>query len=214
MVGATGFEPVTPALSRQCSTAELRTLFILRLLFYYIKLSIIVFYNCYNMLKFRSIKNTDIQETLGIYNYYIENSLSNFEEKKLSLEEFRNIVNDILILKLPFIICEKNKKIIGLAYLNKFRTKSGYRYAFENTIYVHESFLSQGIGNKLLKKLINKSLENDNIKSIIAVIGNVDSKASINIHKKNEFKIIGTLKNVGFKKNQWIDSIYMQRILK
>ena len=26
MVGATGFEPVTPAVSRQCSTAELRTL--------------------------------------------------------------------------------------------------------------------------------------------------------------------------------------------
>ena len=25
MVGATGFEPVTPAVSRQCSTAELRT---------------------------------------------------------------------------------------------------------------------------------------------------------------------------------------------
>ena len=27
MVGATGIEPVTPAVSRQCSTAELRTLF-------------------------------------------------------------------------------------------------------------------------------------------------------------------------------------------
>ena len=26
MVGATGFEPVTPAVSRQCSTAELRKL--------------------------------------------------------------------------------------------------------------------------------------------------------------------------------------------
>ena len=25
MVGATGFEPVTPAVSRQCSTTELRT---------------------------------------------------------------------------------------------------------------------------------------------------------------------------------------------
>ena len=25
LVGATGFEPVTPAVSRQCSTAELRT---------------------------------------------------------------------------------------------------------------------------------------------------------------------------------------------
>jgi hypothetical protein len=34
MVGATGIEPVTPAVSRQCSTAELRTHFFL---FYYSK---------------------------------------------------------------------------------------------------------------------------------------------------------------------------------
>ena len=29
LVGATGFEPVTPAVSRQCSTAELRTQYII-----------------------------------------------------------------------------------------------------------------------------------------------------------------------------------------
>ena len=29
MVGATGIEPVTPAVSRQCSTAELRTQFLI-----------------------------------------------------------------------------------------------------------------------------------------------------------------------------------------
>ena len=29
MVGATGIEPVTPAVSRQCSTAELRTQYLI-----------------------------------------------------------------------------------------------------------------------------------------------------------------------------------------
>ena len=38
-------------------------------------------------------------------------------------------------------------------------------------------------------------------------------KASIKIHEKNGFKLIGTLKKVGFKKNQWLDSIYMQKII-
>ena len=48
------------------------------------------------------------------------------------------------------------------------------------------------------------------IKSIIAVIGGNNKNASIKIHKKNGFKMIGVLKNVGLKKNQWLDTTLMQ----
>ena len=40
-----------------------------------------------------------------------------------------------------------------------------------------------------------------------------DNFASIKIHKKNGFEYIGTIKKAGFKKNRWIDSIYMQKRL-
>ena len=65
----------------------------------------------------------------------------------------------------------------------------------------------------LLNELIKASTINKDIKTIIAVIGGKNVKASIKIHKKNGFNIVGTLKKVGFKKNQWLDSIYMQKIL-
>ena len=52
-----------------------------------------------------------------------------------------------------------------------------------------------------------------NIKNIIAVIGSHDSEASIKIHKKNGFEMIGTIKKVGYKQGKWLDTIYMQRIL-
>ena len=45
------------------------------------------------------------------------------------------------------------------------------------------------------------------------MIGGDNNISSIKIHKKNGFKYIGTLKKVGRKKNKWIDSIYMQKIL-
>ena len=48
MVGATGLEPVTPAVSRQCSTAELRTLIQIK----------------FNILKF---KKTYINEFILVY---------------------------------------------------------------------------------------------------------------------------------------------------
>ena len=70
-----------------------------------------------------------------------------------------------------------------------------------------------GIGNDLLRELLEASKKNPNIKNIIAVIGSFDSESSIHIHKKNGFKTIGILKKVGFKKDKWIDAIYMQKVL-
>ena len=139
--------------------------------------------------------------------------MANFEEATQSYSQFKELSIEIINSNLPFIVCHENKTLIGFTYLNKFRKKSGYRYAFENSIYVDNNHMNKGIGNKLLKKLIKESLKNENIKTIIAVIGGYKSEASIKIHKNNGFKMVGTLKNIGFKKNQWIDSIYMQKIL-
>ena len=106
-----------------------------------------------------------------------------------------------------------DKELVGIAYLNKFRDKSGYRFAFENTIYVHNNYLKKGIGSRLLKKLITLSKKNKEIKKIVAVIGCIDSVGSIKVHKKLGFKNCGKLKKIGFKKGKWIDSIIMQKDL-
>ena len=165
-----------------------------------------------NDIKFRTIKKTDIKRVLEIYNFHIKNGLANFEEKTINYKSFLNLSKKILKLKLPFIICELKKEIIGFAFLNHFREKSGYKYTYENSIYMDNNYLNKGFGNLLLKKLILDAKKNDKIKSIIAVISNKNSKGSLKIHKKNGFNTIGTLKKVGYKKKQWLDSIYMQKI--
>tara|TARA_Y100000590_G_C15333544_1_gene868647 strand:+ start:109 stop:627 length:519 start_codon:yes stop_codon:yes gene_type:complete len=167
----------------------------------------------YNSLTFRSFSHFDTNHIIEIINYHIENGLSNFEENKIDSEIFSKIVKEIKDHNLPFIVCEKNNKIIGFAYLNKFRNKSGYRFSYENSIYIDKNYIGKGIGNQLLKNLIEESKNNRNIKTIIAVIGNVNCEASISVHKKNGFNIIGTIKKVGYKKKQWLDAIYMQLIL-
>ena len=83
----------------------------------------------------------------------------------------------------------------------------------KNTIYIHEKHTRRGIGNKLLKELLYVSKSNKNIKLIIAVIGSIDSKGSLKLHKKLGFKKTGVLKKIGFKNNKWIDSIFLQKIL-
>jgi len=162
-------------------------------------------------LRIETISEEHLKDTHKIYNYYIVNSFSNFEEKKLSFKDFYKNYKNIIDQKLPYLVALDNEKVVGIAYLNKFRDKSGYRFAFENTIYVHNEYIKQGIGSKLLKELIIVSKKNKNIKIIVAVIGSIDSKGSLKIHQKLGFKKLGVLKKIGFKNGKWIDSILLQK---
>ena len=164
-------------------------------------------------LTIEKISEKYLKDAHKIYNYYIVNSYSNFEERKLTFNQFNNNYKNIIKNKLPYLIALSEEKVVGLAYLNKFREKSGYRFAFENTIYVHDKHKRQGIGFKLLKELLYVSKNNKDIKFIIAVIGSIDSKGSLKLHEKVRFKKIGVLKKIGFKNNKWIDSIFLQKKL-
>jgi len=164
-------------------------------------------------LKIEKISEQYLKDAHKIYNYYIINSYSNFEERKLTFNQFHKNYKTIIKNKLPYLVALSKNKVVGLAYLNKFREKSGYRFAFENTIYVHEKYTRQGIGYNLLKELLNISKNHKNIKLIIAVIGSIDSKGSLKLHKKLGFKKTGVLKKIGFKNNKWIDSIFLQKNL-
>ena len=164
-------------------------------------------------LRIVKISKQYLKDAHKIYNYYIINSYSNFEEEKISFNQFYKNYSNIANNRLPYLVALREKKVVGLAYLNKFREKSGYRFAFENTIYIHKEYTRQGIGYKLLKELINVSKNNRNIKLIVAVIGSIDSKGSIKLHEKLGFKKKGVLKKIGFKKNKWIDCIFLQKNL-
>ena len=105
-------------------------------------------------LRIETISEKDLRSAHKIYNYYISNSYSNFEEKKITFKDFYKNYKNIIDKKLPYLVALSENKVVGLAYLNRFREKSGYRFAFENTIYVHDKYTRQGIGYKLLKELL------------------------------------------------------------
>ena len=164
-------------------------------------------------IKTRKIDKKEIIQGLTIYNHFITNSLSNFEEKKLSIRKFNLLLKYLKINSLPFLVAKNKIEVIGIAFVNKFRDKSGYRFAYEHSIYVHPNYLNKGYGSKILRALIKESKKNKKIKNLIAVIGGSKNISSIKIHQKNGFKYVGTLKKIGYKKDKWVDSVYMQKRL-
>ena len=91
----------------------------------------------------KNISEKDLKIGLQIYNYFIANSFSNFEEKELAYKNFLNLYKKIKSNKLPFVLAKKNKEIIGIASVIfliidviwlSFATKSFYRPLIGNLL--------------------------------------------------------------------------------
>jgi phosphinothricin acetyltransferase len=48
---------------------------------------------------------------------------------------------------------------------------------------------------------------------MLAVIGDSANSASIGLHRRYGFALVGTLRSVGFKLGRWVDTPIMQRPL-
>jgi len=93
-----------------------------------------------------------------------------------------------------------------------YRSRPRYRYTVENSVYVAAWARRQGVGRKLLGRLIEIS-ESAGYHQMVAVIGDSAHTASIELHRQAGFRHVGTLENVGFKFERWLDSVLMQRPL-
>lgn len=49
---------------------------------------------------------------------------------------------------------------------------------------------------------------------MIAVIGDSANAGSVRLHEHFGFEHVGTLRNVGFKFEKWLDTVLMQRALR
>jgi phosphinothricin acetyltransferase len=79
-------------------------------------------------------------------------------------------------------------------------------------VYLHPDHVGRGIGGRLLGDLIERCTQ-AGYREMIAVIGDSQNHASIGLHVKAGFAHVGTLRNVGFKFERWLDTVLMQKSL-
>jgi L-amino acid N-acyltransferase YncA len=108
-----------------------------------------------------------------------------------------------------FVACEKDG-VVGYGHAGPYRPRSAYRTTIEDSIYLAPIARGRGIGGTLLRLLIDECASRG-FRQMIAVIGDVQNQASIRLHTAGGFAIAGTLKNVGYKHERWLDSVLMQR---
>ncbi len=160
----------------------------------------------------RDAKIEDIAAIAAIYAYYVRTSAATFESVPPDAAEMSQRFSDLNAKKMPFLVAEKNNQVVGYAYAGPYRTRWGYRYTVENSVYVDRDYLGQGIGRMLLSSLIERATQLG-YRQMISVIGDSANAASIALHSQLGFKVIGSLPSTGRKFDRWIDSVLMQRAL-
>ena len=70
----------------------------------------------------------------------------------------------------------------------------------------------RGVGSALLGELIARC-ERGPWRQMLAVVGDSANSASIALHRRFGFELVGTLRSVGFKHGRWIDTPILQRAL-
>ncbi len=159
----------------------------------------------------RNATLNDVPSICGIYNHYVLNTITTFEETAVSMEEMQQRIQ-LTQEKWPWIVYEEQGQVIGYAYATAWKMRSAYKQTLESTVYLAPDAGGKGIGTKVYLELLQRLKGLD----IHAVIGGISlpNAASVALHEKLGFEKAGQLKEVGNKFNQWIDVGYWELLIK
>lgn len=154
----------------------------------------------------------DLAEIHAIYAHHVLTGLASFEEEPPAAAELRRRYDEITGRGLPYLVADFGGAVAGYGYCSLYRTRSGYRYTLEDSLYVRAGAEGRGVGTALLAELIGRS-EALGYRQLVAVIGDSANAASIGLHESQGFLRVGTLRSAGYKLGRWVDSVIMQRPL-
>lgn len=165
-----------------------------------------------SVIKIRPVQADDIEQITAIYGEQVVLGTGSFETVAPSTEVMLERMQTTLDKELPYIVLEEEGAVMGFAYAGYFHHRAAYNHTLEDSIYLHKDARGKGYGKLLLKALID-NVTAKGFRQMISIIGDSANAGSIGLHKSCGFEMVGTLKAVGFKHGEWVDSVYMQLAL-
>ena len=159
----------------------------------------------------QTYQSEDCPAILEIINDQILTGTALYDYQPRTLTQQLDIFDDKLQKGFPIIVAKVADEIVGFGYYSEFRFREAYKFTVEHSVYAHPNHLGKGIGKSLLSELIVLA----KAQKLHTMIGVIDSENhnSIVFHEQFGFKIVGVIKESGYKFDRWLDSVFMQLIL-
>ena len=160
----------------------------------------------------RPSRDADVPAITAIYAHHVETGTASFETTAPDEAEMRRRRNALMERRYPWFVADLDGEVCGYAYAGPYRTRPAYRYTVEDSVYVGSSAQRRGIGKALLHTLI-RACTDLGFRQMVAIIGDSAQAASIGLHQAAGFEMVGTLGDVGYKHERWLDTVFMQLAL-
>ncbi len=152
----------------------------------------------------RLLLKTDWNSVSKIYKEGVATGIATFETECPNWNQW-----NIKYLQCCRFVAIIENKVVGFAVLSPVSKREVYKGVAEVSVYVLENSRGKHIGEKLLNTLINES-EKEGFWTLQAGIFS-ENKASINLHIKCGFRIVGVREKIGKLNGKWYDNHFLER---
>lgn len=106
-------------------------------------------------------------------------------------------------------VLSKNVPVIGWVALTPVSSRCVYAGVAEISVYVDPNYRGKGVGNALMQAVITDS-ETHGIWTLQAGIF-PENVASIRLHEKVGFRVVGVREKIGKMKGRWRDTVFLEK---
>jgi L-amino acid N-acyltransferase len=152
----------------------------------------------------------DAAAIADIYNHEVLTSTVTFDLEPRTLDEQRTWLATRSG-AYAAIVAVADDTVVGFASLSPYKDRAAYSTSVENSVYVHPDHQGRGVGKLLLVELLDTARSHGFHAVFARVVGGHD--ASIRLHERFGFEIVGVEREVGRKFGQWLDVVLMQNLL-
>ncbi|MFC9391162.1 N-acetyltransferase family protein [Streptomyces venezuelae] len=144
-------------------------------------------------------------QVVAIYQAGIDEGNATFETTAPTWEQFDAA-------KLPehrFASVDETGRVLGWVAATKVSDRCAYAGVVEHSVYVHPDARGRGVASALLKALV-ESTEAAGIWTIQSGIF-PENAASLAVHERAGFRVIGTRERIGRHNGRWRDTVLVER---
>ena len=150
----------------------------------------------------------DASAILEIYNREVLETTATFDLVPRTLEDQVDYIRQRSGGLAVIVVEDDDGVVTGFGSLSFYRDRPAYRTSVENSVYVHRDHRRRGVGDLILAALIELAGKHG-FHAMLARIAEAQ-EASVALHERHGFELVGIEKEVGRKFNQWRDCALMQ----
>ncbi len=163
------------------------------------------------MVHVRPASLADAEALAHIYNAEVVGSTSTFDMVPRTVPDQRTWLVERSGAHAVLVAEDEDGTVTGFAALSPFRDRPAYATTVESSIYVDSHYRRRGVGLKLVEAIVDTARAHG-FHSVIARIAD-SNPASIDLHSRAGFELVGVEREVGRKLNRWLDVTVMQVLL-